>query len=364
MPHEIRTARAAALSWAFVLLGVSSTVHATPPTFAKALRPGDTVMFVAPSGPLDRERVALASGRLQAMGFRVTVPSDLYRQDDYLAGTDDQRAAELLAAFRDPEVAAIFPGTGGYGATRILDQLDYELIRQHPKVLIGFSDITALHVAIQQRTGLVTFHTPNPMWGLGSPDGLSDYSAHWFWRAILSDRYTGTSGPGYVISPRAWAEERTAERLQQVCQLPVPRALSPGRAEGRLIGGNLSLVAALMGTPFEPELNGRILLLEDVGEAPYRVDRMLCTLQSAGKLDEVAGVVLGTFTRRENEDTSGEVRTIAQVLAEYFSDRHYPVLSGFPVGHHVCNATLPLGARYALDADEGSLTLLENPVQP
>ena len=128
-----------------------------------ALRPGDTIAFVAPAGGLDRDRMELARKRLEACGFQVKVPDDLFRRRGYLAGTDEARAGELMAAFRDPQVRAIFPGTGGYGATRILDRLDYEAIRSNPKILIGFSDITALHLAIQKKTGLITFHSPNPI---------------------------------------------------------------------------------------------------------------------------------------------------------------------------------------------------------
>jgi muramoyltetrapeptide carboxypeptidase len=141
----------------------------------------------------------------------------------------------------------------------------------------------------------------------------------------------------------------------------LPTPLVGGKARGRIIGGNLSLIAALQGTPFEIITEDRLLFLEDVGEAPYRVDRMLQSLELAGKLDRLAGVVLGTFTRRENEDTSDETRTISEVLTEYFSGRSYPVLLGFPVGHHTCNATLPIGVLCELDADQGSLRVLENP---
>jgi muramoyltetrapeptide carboxypeptidase len=326
------------------------------------LRAGDTIAFVAPAGVLDKQRIELAAERLRKMGFRTTYRDDVYRERGYLAGTDQTRAAELNEAFRDPQVKAIFPGTGGYGTTRILTSLDYDMIRTHPKIFIGFSDITALHLAISQRTGLITFHSPNPMWGLGSPEDLTPLSAHWFWRAILADRYEGQSC-GYLISALAWSPAADETALRGMCAIPPPVTLVGGRASGRLTGGNLSLVAALMGTPFEIETRNRILFLEDIGEAPYRVDRMLCTLKLAGKFQDLAGAVLGQFTRREEEDTSAETVTIDEVLDEYFKPLGVPVIKNFPCGHHRCNATLPIGCRVEIDAVQGSVRLLENPVQ-
>src|SRR3989304_5884558 len=225
-----------------------------------------------------------------------------------------------MAAFADPEVDAIFPGTGGYGTTRIVDKLDYELIRRNPKILVGFSDITALHLAINQRTGLVTFHSPNPEFGLGSQNNLSPLAAKWFWRALLADRYGDPHavrlGPGYVIETKPAAD--AANESSRFDGVPRPVTLRAGRARGRLIGGNLSVVHALMGTPFEIQTDGRILLLEDVGEAPYRVDRMLRTLKLSGKFDRVAGVVLGAFTARDDEPAWDDDATIEDVLRDYF----------------------------------------------
>ena len=163
-----------------------------------------------------------------------------------------------MAAFRDPHVQAIFPGTGNYGSTRILDRLDYDLIRRNPKIFIGFSDITALHLAIQKKTGLITFHSPNPMWGLGSEGNLKEFSRKHFWGALLRRGYFDTDGrilpEGYCISAPDDG--------------PQTKVISPGVAHGRLTGGNLSLIIALMGTEYEIETVGRVLFLEDVGERP------------------------------------------------------------------------------------------------
>lgn len=339
-----------------------STADAMEPLFPKALKPGDTIMFVAPAGPLDQAKMELAQSRLEAMGFKVRLAKDLYRKTGYLAGSDMVRASELNLAFRDPTVDAVFPGTGGYGTTRILDQLDYEAIRANPKIIAGFSDITALHLAINQRTGLVTFHSPNVMWGLGNEGNLTKFSAHFFWRAILAERIESDRS-GYAIGPIGSPAVKDAGELAAQCDLALPHTWSGGIATGRLTGGNLSLVAATMGTPFEIETEGKILFLEDVGEAPYRVDRMLSTMRLAGKLDRLAGVVLGQFTRRKTEDTSDETTTIDQVLASYFQPLGIPVIANFPIGHHPCNATLPVGVRCELNADTLTIRLLENPAR-
>jgi muramoyltetrapeptide carboxypeptidase len=343
------------------LVLIATSLPAMEPVFPPALRPGDTIQFVAPASSLNKERMERCQKRLEALGFQVKVPADLYRKLDYLAGTDQQRADELNEAFRNPDVDAVFPGSGGYGTMRILELLDYDAIRQNPKVIVGFSDITALHAAIQQRTGLITFHTPSPMYGLGSEDDLSPLSAHWFWRAILADR--NSEEKGYLISPLGWQADATAADLKSVCELDPPITVTGGKARGRLAGGNLSLVAALMGTPYQIETADKILFLEDVGEAPYRIDRMLCTMRLGGLFEEVKGVVLGQFTRRDSEDTSDESRSIDDVLDEYFSELGVPVVKNFPLGHHKCNTSLPIGAMCELDADQLSIQILENPVQ-
>ncbi len=330
------------------------------PIFPKALAPGDTIMFIAPAKYLDEPRVQLAKRRLEECGFNVRFPKTLFRKHGYLAGSDQQRAAEVMAAFNDPEVDAVFPGTGGYGTTRIVDDLDYDAIRRHPKVFIGFSDITALHIAINQKTGLVTFHSPVPEWGLGIPDNLQRWAAHWFWRALLAKEYGNDRGYMILAKP---TPQQIAESKGLYADVPPAVTLVPGTARGRLIGGNLSVVHALMGTPFEIQTAGKILFLEDVGEAPYRIDRMLSTLKLAGKFDHVAGVILGCFTRRKGEQPWDDDWSMNDVLADYFANLGVPVLEQFPVGHVPFNTTLPIGVESELDATAGTIRLLENPVR-
>jgi muramoyltetrapeptide carboxypeptidase len=311
----------------------------------EGLRPGDTIMFVAPAGPLDQERMERAQKRLQALGFQVRVPDDLYRKRGYLAGSDEMRAAELMAAFSDPEVKGVFPGTGGYGVSRMLDHLDYDVIKANPKIVIGFSDITALHLALAAKTNLITFHSPVPMWGLGSPDNLSEFSARYFWRSLRADQNLDEQGFAY--------------------EAPAPSSplvqFRPGEAQGPLIGGNLSLIVALMGTPYEIDTKGAVLFVEDVGEAPYRIDRYLSQLQLAGKLDDPAAVLLGQFTKCGAEKGKSSL-TLDEVFEDYFGNAPYPVIKNFPVGHHKWNATLPIGAMVKVNADTVCVRLLENPV--
>src|SRR3954470_16056937 len=335
---------------------------APPPIFPKALAPGDTVMIVAPAKYLEKERVKFAKKRLEAMGFKVRIPKDLFRKKGFLGGSDDDRARELMEAFRDPEVKAIFPGTGGYGTTRIVDKLDYDVIRRNPKIVVGFSDITGLHIAINQQTGLITFHSPNPEWGLGDKEDLSPFAAKWFWRALLAKSYKDASRPGYTIFTHAANGDKAEKKLFE--DVPHPVTLHEGKARGRLIGGNLSVVHALMGTPYEIQTESKILFLEDVGEAPYRVDRMLSTLRLAGKFDHVAGVILGQFSARKDEAKWDDDESVDDVLKEYFARMRVPVVAKFPIGHVRFNATLPEGAMAELDAREQTLRILENPVIP
>jgi muramoyltetrapeptide carboxypeptidase len=305
-----------------------------------ALRPGDTVMLVAPAGPPDKERVLQFVKQLEAKGYRVVLPKGLFRREHYLAGTDDERADELNAAIRDPKVRAIFPCRGGYGLTRILDRIDYAALRKDPKIITGFSDLTALHLAIARKARVITFHSPMPEFDLRREDGDYAYAAKSFWRALLADGYQ---------------KDRSGYAIDQPAGQPKPTRLVGGKARGRLVGGNLSLICATLGTPYALEAKGNILLIEDTGEAPYRVDRMLSQLRLAGVLDEVAGVVVGDFSKTDRKETD-------RVLREYLGKLKVPVVLDFPVGHTVYNATLPHGALVELDADAPSLRLLENPV--
>ena len=317
--------------------------------YPRALKPGDTIALVAPAGPVIRERIELAITRLEERDFRVKVYGDLYRSHGYLAGDDATRVSELMQAFADQEVAAIFPARGGTGVTRILDKLDYEVIRRNPKIFTGFSDITAIHAAIYSQTGLITFHSPNPQDGIGMPDGLSELSARTFWRAILAESYAKPQSSCYEIPLTASEKENLI-------------TLNPGLAQGRLVGGNLALVSSVLGTPYEIDTSGNILFLEDIGEHPYRIDRFLSQLRLAGKLDVLSGLILGQFTDCDPAPGKPSL-SLDDIFDDYFSELDIPQLKNFPSGHTSDNATLPLGVEVELDAGEKTLTLLESPVR-
>lgn len=325
-------------------LFASVTIGGEPATKPAGLKRGDTIMIVAPAGELTSSRIKTAQERLEERGFKVVYQDDLYSVRGYLAGSDERRAAELMAAFTNPDVDAVFPGTGGYGTMRILDLLDYDKIRANPKVFIGFSDVTGLHSALATRCDLVTFHSPNPQWGLGSYDNLPAFSAKYFWRALLADQNRGPAG--WVYEPPTWA--------------PLGM-IAPGVAEGPLCGGNLSLVASLTGTDFQLDTAGRVLFLEDVNEAPYRIDRMLRQLKLSGQLDRPAAVLLGQFTKCDPEG-DGASLSLMEVLLDYFEGAPYPVVCNFPAGHVKLNATLPLGVPARIDADRREVRVLENAV--
>jgi muramoyltetrapeptide carboxypeptidase len=328
------------LGCAFLLSGpraVAQEEWARPP----ALRPGDTVALVAPAGPANKERVLEFAKLLEQKGFRVALPNGLFRRDGFLAGSDDERAAELNAAIRDPKVRAIFPCRGGYGLTRILDRIDYAALRKDPKILTGFSDLTALHLAVARKARVITFHSPMPEFDLRREDGDFAFAARSFWRTLLA----AEQKPG-----------ETGYAIPYPAGLAKPTRLVGGKARGRLVGGNLTLICATLGTPYALEPKGKILLLEDTGEAPYRVDRMLSQLRLAGVLDAVAGVVVGDFSKTDVPETR-------RVLREYLGKLKVPVVIDFPAGHTVANATLPHGALVELDADAPALRVLENPVR-
>ncbi|WP_422924647.1 S66 peptidase family protein [Singulisphaera sp. PoT] len=306
-----------------------------------ALRPGDTIMLVAPAGPSDETRVRAFARQLEKQGYHVIIPANLFRRRAYLAGSDDERADELNAAIKDPKVDAIFPCRGGYGLMRTLDRIDYAALRAHPKMIIGFSDLTALHLAVARKAHVITFHSPMPEASLAKSGPGIDYANDLFWKSVRSDGFAASPTPGYIIPPPPGE--------------PKPTTLVPGKARGRLVGGNLTLINSTLATPYAIEASGKILFIEDTGEAPYRIDRYLTQLRLAGILDSVAGIVVGHFSESDVVDTE-------RVLREALSGLKVPVILNFPVGHVPINATLPHGALAELDADQGTLRILESPL--
>jgi muramoyltetrapeptide carboxypeptidase len=309
----------------------------------RALREGDTVGVIAPGTAVpDPERLALVEPTLKFFGLRAKLGKYVARGSGHVTRTVSERVDDLHAMFRDPEVKAVFCIRGGYGSMQLLDKLDYDLIRRNPKVFIGYSDITALHLAISRHANLVTFHGPIVL------SSFTDYTQRNFRQALFDTRPAGK-----LTNP--------AESNQLRPEHPL-RTIRGGTATGQLVGGNLSLVTALMGTPYEIETRGRILFIEDVGEEPYRIDRMLTQLRLAGKLDQAAGIVFGECSECTPNDYKPSFAwdaTLGEVIDNILGSTRVPVLSGLTIGHTADQLTLPLGVTATLNADEKTLELKE-----
>lgn len=300
--------------------------------YPKALKKGDTIGLVGISGamrPTTPERVEETARRVEALGYRVKLDESVGQVYGYLSGTDEMRAGAINRMFADETVDAIWAVRGGYGVTRMLDRLDYDMIRANNKPLIGYSDITALHVQLQTKCDLVSFHGPMP-----SSDGLEAGGVN----ARLLLKALEARPLGDIVNPDG---------------TPL-RGLCGGRAEGAFVGGNLSLVASLCGTPYALDVKGKILFLEDVGEKIYALDRMFTQLRNAGYFRDCAGVVLGGYTDCVSEDEEYGF-TLDEVIADVILPCGKPVLSGLQAGHLKEKITLPLGAQAVMDADKGTL---------
>jgi len=303
-------------------------VNIRPP----ALRPGSRIALVAPAGPLAPGAVDTAIERVRSLGWEPLPGEHARGRFGYLSATDEQRLADLDAALDAPDNDAIWCLRGGYGTMRLLDRVRWDALRQRPRPLIGFSDNTALHLAVQ-RLGIVSFHGPHPAAEMPP-----------FAERALVAALTAPVAAGVLPFPESGP--------------PRAETVSAGRAEGPLVGGNLALIAATLGTPFAVRSAGAILFLEDVGEHAYRIDRLLSQLRLAGVLQRVAGIALGVFSDSP-DDGQADLPTVADVLRDRLGDLGVPVAAGFSFGHVPENLTLPLGVRARLDADAGTLELLE-----
>jgi muramoyltetrapeptide carboxypeptidase len=315
---------------------------ARPMVKPKALKPGDTIGLITPSSYVfDTWRIDLAAARLEAtLGVKCRLGKFVKARHGYMAGTEKERLEDLHSMFGDSAVAGVFCLEGGYGTERLLSGIDYELLRRNPKVLLGYSDITGLHLAITKKAGLVTFHGPvatgsMPVWSLAS----------------LKKALFLPEPIGELTNP--------PEDDQNWPSFPL-HTVSPGKARGAITGGNLTLVSTTMGTPYEIDARGKILFLEDTGEAPYRVDRMLTQLKLAGKLQEAAGIVWGTCTECTPAKSSFEVNlSMSDLLDEILGDLGKPVLAGLVFGHTKEKATIPIGVEAELDAGAKKVSIVE-----
>jgi muramoyltetrapeptide carboxypeptidase len=294
-----------------------------------ALKPGGLIGVAAPAGCVDEASLGAGVQAVRDRGFAVELAAHIFERRGYLAGTAEQRTRDLEGFFRRSEVGAIFCARGGFGSVQLLSRLETALPLP-PKILVGYSDITILLNWFLQKCRMVTFHAP--MVAMDLATGLGQRSSDHFWGTLTGEK-------------RRWTLE-----LREVVR--------PGKASAPMMGGCLSLLVTTLGTPYEVDTRGKLLFLEDVGEKPYRVERMLTHLKMAGKLDGVAGVVFGDFSQCEGEGT----RDVGQVIADVFEDSGYPVLTGLNAGHGTENLLLPFGVEMTLDACDGTLSLMEAPV--
>ncbi len=309
----------------------------------KRLKVGDTLGVIAPSSALPEKTVTRAIENLTNLGFKIKLGKNVRAQNGYLAGTDTQRLEDLHWAFSDPDVDAVWCIRGGYGATRLLPNVDFKLIKKNPKIFIGYSDITALHIAIFQKTGLVTFH---------GPVGTSDYTD--FTKPNVWNLLTNPTPQYQLINAEINAKNES--------NLFKTEVITAGKCRGQLIGGNLSLLSAMDGTPFALDnLKGKILFMEDIDERPYRVDRMLTQMLQSHDLSKLAGIALGIFEGC-NPKTDENSLSLMDCLKDRLGNLGIPVIYGLSFGHISNQYTLPVGIEADMDTETGILTLLDSAV--
>ena len=306
----------------------------------RSIKRGDVIGIVAPaSAPSSQEKIHKGAEYLERLGYRVKLGSNVRAVRGYLAGSDEQRATDLNEMFRDKKVKAIFAVRGGYGTPRLLPYLDYSLIRRNPKILVGYSDLTALQLGIFKKTGLVSFS--GPMVGVEMFKGIDAFTEECFWKII-----TSTKKPGVIRNP----DGRTLETLHK------------GEASGILLGGNLSLITSITGTPYLPSFKNSILYLEEVEEECYRFDRMMNQLKLAGIFRDTRGILVGELTDVKASDTSKPFLTADEILDDYLTPLKKPVMKGLVYGHVARKITMPVGIKGRIDTDAGTLEFLEGAV--
>ncbi|UBZ07526.1 LD-carboxypeptidase [Salegentibacter mishustinae] len=312
----------------------------------EGLKEGDTVGVVSPSSAIfETEPYEIAKENLEAMGLKVKFGKFVKSRYGHLAGTDEERAGELNEMFGDENIQAVMALRGGSGAARILDKLDYETIKNNPKIFIGYSDITALHLAIYEKTGLVTFHGPLAV------STWNAFSFDYFKRLLFEKEKITFTNPTDKGDNLVQIENRI-------------RTIREGEANGRLIGGNLSVLTGIMGSEYFPSnWEGNILYLEDIGEQIYAVDRMMSQLQLGGVLNKISGFVFGKCTSCNPGGSGYGSLTMEEVIDHYIKPLNIPAFSGAMIGHIDDNVTIPNGLKAKINATKGSIELLENPVK-
>lgn len=307
----------------------------------KKLNKKDVIGIISPaSSPDEFSRVDRGVKYLESLGYRVKIGKNVGKNHGYLAGTDQERVDDIHAMFNDKSVKAIFTLRGGYGAFRLLDKIDYKVIKNNPKIFVGYSEITSLQMAFFEKAGLMTF--AGPMVAVDFYDEVSDYTNELFWATITSNKKLGKI---------KYPENQKLPFLQK------------GIASGRLIGGNLAVFTALLGTPYFPNLTGKILMIEDIGELPYRLDRLLNQLRLVGTFKKVKGIILGRFVDCHEHDPNKKTLTLGEVISDYIGTIKVPSIYTFPHGHIKDFVTIPFGLKVNLNATKGTVEFSESAVK-
>lgn len=309
------------------------------PQKPKLLKPGDGIGIITPASPMPVEKLHKGVDYLKSLGYRTFLGEHVYDSYGYLAGRDRDRVNDLHFMFENPEIKAIISSRGGYGTPRLLDRINYDLIAANPKIFVGYSDLTALQLAIWRHTGLITFS--GPMVAVEMGKGIDPFTEQNFWPLL-----TQTEVNGFFT--------RKTEK-------PV-RVMKQGKATGTLLGGCLSLINSVIGTGHQPAFDEAILILEDVGEEPYRIDRYLAQLQSAGIFNRIKGLILGQFVDCEEKEKDPTL-TLDEIFSEYFGSLSIPIVKSFLYGHIPKKFTVPIGVRVEIDTSVPVVKLLESPVE-
>ena len=307
----------------------------------KKLIKGDLIGIISPaSSPDDLTLIESGVEYIERLGYQTILGTNVGKSRGYLAGTDKERVEDIHQMFNNKNVKAIFCLRGGYGAFRLLDKIDYQLIRNNPKIFVGFSEITALQMAFLQKANLITFAGPMVVQNFSKV--ISRYSEENFWRMI-----TSSSTPGKL-------------KLPNLDKLP---SLNLGIASGRIVGGNLAVVVSLLGTKYLPDLNNKILFLEDISEPPYKIDRMINQLRLNKVFKKIQGIILGGFIDCNEPDKNKKTLTLEEIWSDYFSSINIPVIHSFPHGHIKDLVTMPIGSKIKLNATKGLVEFAESGVR-
>jgi len=305
------------------------------------LKKGDLIGLISPaSSPNDENLIASGVKYLEEMGYQTLLGKNVGKIRGYLAGTDEERVKDIHQMFGDKKVKAIFCLRGGYGAFRLLDKIDYKIIRNNPKIFVGFSEITALQMAFLRKANLITFAGPMVLPNLSNE--VSTYTEENFWRMITSNKK-----PGKIKFPKIY-------RLSLI---------SPNEVSGIIVGGNLAVFTSLLGTGYLPDLKNKIIFLEDVSEPPYKIDRMFNQLKLNNVFKKVKGIILGSFVDCNEPDKEKKTLTLAEVCDDYLKTMNIPVIRSFPHGHIKDMVTLPIGTRIKLNATNGFVEFAESSVR-